>query len=241
MKNCLLIIFSLFIFNLYAAEKIKFVYFNTFAPYSFEKDGKMHGILVEINEILFHERLGFETSHKGYPWARAQEMVKAGTADAFTTVVTEERKTYTKPINEPSLVAYFQPVISKDKYTKFKDVKNLSDLRAFTHGQYLGNGWAKKNLVDFNIQSVANLETVLKMLAINRFDVFIDAKQVVNYNINQLNLGDKLEILPVILDSTTFNTCIGNLSKHQSIISKAEEELKKMRQDGTIEGIYKKY
>ncbi len=53
-------------------------YFGDWKPYSWVEKGKMQGILIDIAEKALVKRMGLKASHKGYPWARAQELVKSG-------------------------------------------------------------------------------------------------------------------------------------------------------------------
>ncbi|MDN3721941.1 transporter substrate-binding domain-containing protein [Roseibium salinum] len=70
------------------------------APYAYfdETTGTMRGILVDLVNVL--DGTGpYTITHNGFPWARAQSMVAAGSADAFCCQATAEREAF----------AYFAP------------------------------------------------------------------------------------------------------------------------------------
>src|SRR4051812_13057315 len=68
---------------------LRIVYFDNFSPFCWVNEkGDMQGLLVDtLNEAL-GQRLNLSLQHNGFPWIRAQQMVKASVADAFCTVPT---------------------------------------------------------------------------------------------------------------------------------------------------------
>ena len=67
----------------YAGDTIRFVYYNDNAPFGWEENGEMQGIYIDIVNEVFKKRLGIPVEHRGYPWKRAQMMVKNGDADGY--------------------------------------------------------------------------------------------------------------------------------------------------------------
>ena len=70
---------------------MRLVFANELVPLSFEKDGRITGILVDIAREVFVTRLGQKVALEIYPWERAQHMVEAGSADGFITIITLNR------------------------------------------------------------------------------------------------------------------------------------------------------
>lgn len=136
-----------------AQEPMRFVYFDDFAPYSRETDGRMEGIFIEIVDTVITEGMGVPVSHAGYPWERAQRMVAAGKADAFITVPTPKRRAYCEIGKAAVTVFSLNPFTHKNnrKMDALKEIETIQDLSGFSIVNYIGNGWALKNLAGMDI------------------------------------------------------------------------------------------
>ncbi len=227
----------------FSKDVMKMVYFNNYAPFSWEEEKQMHGILIDVLNEALQKRMGIHVSHEGYPWARAQMMVKDGSADAFATVPTPERETYTNISNEPVILAKITLFAKKEspKLKDFRKIKSISDLKGIKMGNYTGNGWAKKNLEGMNIDWASSLDTTLRKLVKGRFDLFVGVSPVALFNIKKLSYKDQITEIPNVIDSVSFNLCIGKNSPFVSILPKFDETMKQMSEDGKLEEIYKKY
>ncbi|OVE74413.1 hypothetical protein BVX93_00035 [bacterium B13(2017)] len=244
MKTLILIlVLNLFYFSLHSQEIMKFVYFNNFPPFSWEDNGKMQGILIDVLNEVVQKRLKIRVSHRGYPWARAQNMVRVGKADAFVTVPTSERRKYTEISKEPVVIATFTLFVKSDspQINDFKAVKTVFDLKRFKIGHYKGSGWAEKNLSGMNVDIAPSVDLTLKKLVAGRFDVFIDVSQVIRYKIKEMGLQNQIKEIPNIIDSSTFNLCIGKNSSYANILPIFDEILRKMKEEGKLQEIYEKY
>jgi polar amino acid transport system substrate-binding protein len=90
--------------NALSTEKMVIVYFDDYRPFSWKDDkGQMQGILPDILTEVIQKRMGISLEHRGYPWARSQDMVRSGEADAFCTVPTDERRQYANVSSEAVL------------------------------------------------------------------------------------------------------------------------------------------
>ncbi len=226
-----------------AREPMKMVYFDNFPPYSWLERGEMKGILIDVMDEALQKRMGIAVIHRGYPWERAQNFVKNGEGDAFVTVPTPKRMTYTRVSKEPVVKPSFTMFVNKDslRIDELRTVEKISDLKKFRLGHYLGSGWAQKNLAGMDVDWTPNSDTCLMMLGKGRFDVFVDVSQVIRYNIKLLGLQKQITEIPTVLDSSTFNLCIGKQSAYASILPKFDETIRKMGMDGTLQRIYDKY
>lgn len=124
---------------------------------------------------------------------------------------------------------------------ELKKIRKLSDLKDFKLLDYQGNGWAKKNLYDFNVDWYAKIDDVLLKLVQGEENVFVHTSQVANYNINKLGLQKQIIEIPIVLESVDFNLCIRNNSPYINIITEFDEIIRKMREDGRLQKIYDKY
>ncbi len=229
--------------SLLAQEPMKLVYFHDYAPFSWEENGEMKGIIVDILNEALVSRMKIQVSHKGYPWARAQLNVKQGISDAFTTVPTDKRREYTHISEEAVLNSRFFMFIPATslKMEELKSVKTIADLKHLSHIQYIGNGWAKQHLTNMNIKWTPSVESVLRILNRREYDVFADAEIPTLWSIKKLGLENNILKLPTLLDSKPFKLCIGKNSKYKNILSKFDETLIKIRQDGFLQKVYNQY
>jgi len=244
MRKSVLILLTFFTLFLSAKETMKIVYFYDFKPFSWEsEDGKMNGILIDIMNEALIKRMKIDVSHSGYPWARAQKLVKFEKADAFITVPTALRREYTKISSEPVIVSKFSIFTHKDnpRIKSLNEVKSLKELQKFSLIHYLGSGWAKDNLKGMDVFWESNMKKALRHLSLGRYDVFIDVSQVISYNIKELGYKDTIVEIPNVLDSKPFNLCIGKNSQFVKILPEFEKTIKQMREDGTLKKIYEKY
>lgn len=68
---------------IYAQHNMKVVYFDNFAPYSWvdKQNKQVRGLMIDILNEAIQSRMGINLSHEGYPWKRAQSLVKSGKAE----------------------------------------------------------------------------------------------------------------------------------------------------------------
>lgn len=228
--------------NLMADEFI-FTYFDNYPPLSWKEDNLVKGIFIDIMDEIIEKRMGLKINHLAYPWKRAQLMVRNNYADGFITVPTKERLEYTKTNNIPVHIVEFTIFVNKDNkrldtISKIKKLENLSDYNIV---HYLGSGWAKSVLGDYNIHWTKNLDDSLKLLYLNRVDIFIDPRDITLYNIKQKNYTDRIIEVKQVLDEKKFMLCVGFKSKFNNYIDEFDFHLNEIKNDGTIEKILLKY
>jgi polar amino acid transport system substrate-binding protein len=220
------------------------VYFDNFPPLSWRnKQGHMQGMLIDALDEALHRRLNLSIDHQGFPWIRAQSMVKQGQADAFCTVPTPERRAYTEVSREPVITSSFTLFTARHgpNIEKLRAVKRIEELRPFSIGHYLGSGWAQQKLAGLRVSWAPRLDSTLNMLAAGRVDVFIDVAEVVRYRIRELGLSEQLVELPQVLDTQPFNLCIRKNSPYVEILPRFDQVMRQIRGDGGLQELYRKY
>ncbi len=239
----ILLTIVLFFTSAFAQSTMKLVYFNDYSPFSWMENNQMKGILIDALTEAIQTQMGIQVSHKGYPWERAQKMVKFNEADAFVTVPTLERKSYTEISTESVILVTFTLFVSKKnaQIEALKTVKNISDLSNFSLVQNIGSGWATQNPGRMNVRWIPTLDKVLFLIAKDRYDIFVDASQVIRFNIKKLGYQDQILELPNIIDSASFNLCIGKKSPYVNILPKFDATIIEMRKNGKLQEIYDKY
>ncbi len=70
----------------------------------------------------------------------------------------------------------------------------------------------------------------------NSNNIFIDVSQVVRCNIKKIGYQDQLLELPNIIDSASFNLCVGKKSSNVNILPKFDATIKTMRDNKKITG-----
>ncbi|BDQ34736.1 hypothetical protein JCM14722_22780 [Pseudodesulfovibrio portus] len=107
----------------------------------------MKGVLVDLLTEVFQNILGYHVIHEGYPWVRAQEMVKTGEMDGFCIVATLGREKYTifaetPVLQSPILIATSSNSPKKEEILSTKTIKGLSKYQI---SSYRGNGFVAMN------------------------------------------------------------------------------------------------
>jgi len=246
MKKLLIlsIIFVLASAHASAQEPIKLNYLS-YAPFSWKDadSGRMKGIFIDVHNEALGKRMNIPVTHTEYPWKRAQQMVRRGEADAFTSVPTPERRAYAEISSEPVVLTEITLFANRKnpKLGEFKKVRKISDLKGFNLLDYLGNGWAEKNLAGMNVDWGNGMGQILKALAAGRGDLFVQNIHVTAYNIKKLGLQEHILRVPADLESVSFNLCIGKKSSYVNVLPKFDETIREMRNDGTLQKIYDDY
>lgn len=220
------------------------VYFEDYEPFSWrDEQGMMRGVLVDLLGEVLQLKMGVPVKHKGYPWLRAQEMVRFNEADAFCTVPTEARRAYTVISTEPVLVNKVSVFTWRGhpRMEAIRTAKTVADLKEFTHGQYRGSGWAQENLKGMKVFWAPGLREVLEMLAARRVDVVVESSLVMRYHIGARGLGEKVIEMPHLMDSNAFHLCIGKASIYKLHMSEFDKAMKALRETPDFEHILKRY
>lgn len=218
------------------------------APLSYREDGEIKGILVDVLNNIFVDRLCMEVEHHAYSWKRAQFMVKTGKSDAFCTNPEPYRKKYACFTRTPVIVsgpAVFTGINNPQK-GQIDTIIGIEEMRAFSLVDYLGSSWARQTFPkDFHkdIHWVGSLETVFKMLAINRYDMYVGQEVIGRYTLVQVGLADDIAVRPVSIGkSALFNFGLRNTYPQAlNIVSDVERALQEAVDDGTVSMIVQKY
>nr|WP_321501661.1 transporter substrate-binding domain-containing protein [uncultured Dethiosulfovibrio sp.] len=228
----------------YGQEGMKMTYFNNFPPFSWsDENGKMQGILVDVMDEIVGSGMGISLSHEGFPWARAQQMVKEGDADGFVTVPTPARQEYAETGKEDVIMSKMVIFAKKgsDAAEELKNAKSLSDLKEMSIIDYVGNGWGDRNLEGFKRHLAPKMDNVFQMLVGDRGDICITDSVVGWYTLKGLGLQDQVEEMALVLDQVPFVLCVGKNSKHAGIVEEVDRRLKEAREDGRLQAIYDRY
>ena len=224
---------------------MKIVYFHDFEPYSWHESeyAPLQGILVDIMNESLHNQMGINITHSGYPWLRAQVMVKKGDADAFVTAATKARREFTEISSEPLFILNEAIYTRKDhpKIEEFKKIKGLSDIKEYKLLDYIGNGWAEEVLAGYNRHLVPTLNGVFNELVAGKGDLTVQNQATSQYTIEQLGLSDKIVELPILIENEPFYLCIGKKSPFVKILPEFDKTIRQMRESGKLQEIFDRY
>lgn len=238
----LLLFFFLFPTLATAADPMHFVYYDSYRPRSWDDNGKMRGILVDVIDEAIGKRLGIPVTHDGYPWKRAQLMVREGAADAFVTMPTQERRIYTN-IGEEPVIEFALRIVTRKNHQKAKDMESITSieqLRDYKVADYLGNGWAKRNLKEVNVQWLPESDKIFPFLIDGRADIIVASKRTI-YEMKRLGYDSQLKVLPNKLSSVSFHMCVGKGSPYKDRLNDFDHIIREMHEDGTIDRIEESY
>ena len=222
-----------------------------FSPYcSANEQGEPEGIFYDVISEAFR-RMNTPFTYKVYPWKRAQLLVKNGEADAMITVPTPERLKFVNSCEEPIVKAGLVIFVRMDnpRIEEIKKIRTFTGLQGYKLVDYLGDGWAERNLKDLDVDWAKNMQHALKMLALNRADIFVQSKVITRYNLKQLIADEtnknipfnQIIELPYVLEESSYNLLIRKDSPHIAITDRFNQTIRAMRRDGTMQRIYDKY
>jgi len=234
------------------AEEIFFIADSMDAPpfKSANSEGKPSGIFYDIITSAF-ERMEVPLQYKGYPWKRAQMLVKTKRADALITVPTPERLKYSIPSRETVLVVKMKIFTQRDNpnTAKIKSVKALADLKGLKIVGYIGDGWGEEMLKQFEVDWLPNIASVCKTIAAGRGDVFLENEIVALHTIkniknNERDWGLKFDNIisfdaPVV--PMSFHLLIQKKSKFLHLLPNFDETIRTMHKDGELDKIVDKW
>lgn len=205
------------------------------------------GIFIDVLHEVFKDIPSLTLTCLPLPWKRAQEQVKAGSADFLITIPTLERKGYTSMVDAPvyhmamSLFTY----ADHKKLNAIKNVRNVSDIIALNLVPVtnLGNGWHKENIDKFGVPTyyVREDKHVFQFLAAKRADIVIDAIEPSHYLIQTLNLTSVIRVKGVELGFVDFHLLMSNKSLFQSYLPQISDKLSELKTSGLIATISKKH
>ncbi len=123
--------------------------------------------------------INVEIKWESYPWARCQNYVRTGKADAIMTVRTDERSEYTVTHPTPFYQRHLQLFTYKNnpRKTVIDQVKHRRHKRGnLSVVTYVGNGWNKNNVQSLGVMTheTSNPDNVWSMLAYKRGDIVIE-------------------------------------------------------------------
>lgn len=217
------------------------------APYiSADKDKKPVGIFYDIIESALM-RMGVPLRYEVFPWKRAQLLVQHKQADALVTIPTPARLEYLVPSKEPVFTMKYKIFTQRDNpnIAQISSIKSLADLKGLIIIDYIGDGWAEKNLSQFGVDWSPNLSSACKKIAAYRGDVFLQdeimvlhaIKNIKKKGVYQESQFDNIISFDAPVSQIGFHLLIHKDSKFLKLLSEFDETIRAMHKDGEFEKI----
>lgn len=228
-----------------AGTPLRIAYFETYSPMSFRDGEAMRGILVDLFDELLGKRLGMPVVHTGYPWVRAQSLVRSGEQDAICTVPTPERLEYAIASAEPVLsmpVKLFAPA-SSPLLPQLAKVGSLDEMRALKPQvlSYIGNGWAREKLAGMRVDWGGTFQEAVRKLLQGRGDVMVESAYTMQYTLQQLDHKQAVRMLPNVLEASQFHLLLGRRAAQQGWLPAFDEALRKFKREDGYAAIFARY
>ncbi|MBF0224162.1 MAG: transporter substrate-binding domain-containing protein [Desulfobacterales bacterium] len=246
MKKCFIIlaILVIYIIPAFSDDAMKFGFSEEWKPFDWQENEQCQGILVDIANEAIQKRMGISVVCYIYPWERVQHLVRENALDALISNG-PLRKEWAEHSNEILIELEWKIYLkaSNPKLEQIKKANSLEDLRPFQFVDYIGNGWAKANLVDknFNIYLVSVPSKVFEVIAKGRGDINIIPAIIGRYYLKELGLKEQIVELPPVIPAIPFHLVIGKKSPFTKILPKFDQVIKQMKEDGSLQAIIDKY
>jgi polar amino acid transport system substrate-binding protein len=228
------------------AETIKIAYNSDWPPYSYGVGDKVQGVLPGLMEELFVTHLGMKVEHGGFPWVRAQEVVKAGIYDVMVTFASDTRLDYAYSSKNVVYNLIQRPVVAKGskaerELTLNPDVKTLSHFRICS---MIGDGWSHNFYKEHNIefQTAKDTQSCLRLVASGRMDVFLHMEAATKHNMRLSNTTDNLNHLAIIMGELPFTLLLSKKSAlGPGLITRFDEKITALQSKGHYAEIIDSY
>ena len=130
-----------------------------------------------------------------------------------------------------------------------KSNQSLSDLNGLNIIDYIGDGWAEKNLTQYGVEWAPNLTSACKMIASDRGDIFLQDETMVLYAIKNIKKTieksdldyDRIVSFDAPIPHVGFHLLIRKDSQYLKLIPKFDDTIRSMHEDGEIEKIKNKW
>jgi polar amino acid transport system substrate-binding protein len=217
-------------------------YSTTYAPYSFDEDGVVKGIDIDIIQYIA-ENIGVTVSFKIIPWARLKQTMLTGNIDCAMAFLKDSE--YAKQMifmSHPITVGEYTIFVKKNNENQFK---RFADLYGFTIGvnrgfktpiafqQAVSKGLIKK-------YDVGNEQQSFQMLLASRVDGVLTDKNVGLFNLQQMEIENTIALSKALASTPVF-LVFSKKWQDNGIVDKFNHSLKAMQRDGTYQKIFDKY
>lgn len=225
-------------------DSVRVGYSESFMPYSGARGSKVEGILVDVANEILQNRQGITTTHKSFPWQRAQQNLVDGRVDALITNGTL-RSDWVSHSSEVILHLHLRLYLSNKAALRMPDteIDTAADLKDFQFIVHRGNAWAKKHLLQsqLTVTTVPSQEQIFQMIASGRADANVNDTYVARYFIDRLKQPEKIVETGLIFSRLPFHFVFAKDSEYAELLPRIDEIIREMHRDGSLRRIVSKY
>lgn len=237
----LLVLFSLLLIRPVLAEDVIRISYNSdWPPYSYGVGDEVKGVLPDLMTALFEDRLGMKVEHGGFPWVRAQEVVKVGQFDAMVTFPSAKRLEYAYRSENIVYNLRQRPVVQKGSVAEKQLLANpeVAELGNHRICSMIGDGWShsfyKKHNIPF--KTAKDTQACLRLVANGRMDVFLHMEAATQHNMRLSETTDLLTHLPNVMGNLPFTLLVSKKKADaQKIIAEFDDLVNVMRANNAYE------
>jgi polar amino acid transport system substrate-binding protein len=222
-----------------SAEPFRMAYNSDWPPFSSGTGNSVDGILPDLLQYLLSKRMGLSTTHRGYPWKRAQHTVKMGKLDALVTVPTSQRLEWSLSSRSVVYLVEMQAVVKRGSKAEqiLSTNPRAAALADFRVCDILGNGWGlhfmETNGIRYN--TVSDTSRCLDMISKGRMDVTVGSIAVLSQKIREMALDSDLRILPKTYGSMGFTLLVSKKTPGATdFLKKFDDLITEMKTDGSL-------
>jgi len=220
--------------------------FSPWAPFEYEEKRRPKGINLEIIKATF-QRMGFDILFLQYPWKRAYEDAKKGSADGVFSMGkrAEREKDFIFPSEATINTGWFL-YFPKGKVISFK--KNLQGLKGLTIGTTLGyiypptfmkSSLFEREVVNTDLQNLNKLKKGrLDAIVCDDINCQLLIKKNNMENLFEMYTETPIDITPMYLG---FSKKSKLLTQYPSLVKEFSTTLKQVKEEGTASKIARKY
>lgn len=126
------------------------------------------------------------------------------------------------------------------RLNELKEITNLEQLKGFRIAEYLGNGWAERNLKGMQVEWLPDIEQIFSFLLLDRADLVVASNKTI-YTLEKKEYKDQFVIMPHKLSSVSFHLCIGKNSPYKNRLEDFDRVFSQMKNEGMIDEIERSY
>lgn len=151
------------------ATRIRMAVNGRFAPLVlWDGAGQWSGLLVDELRLAA-ETAGVVFDFVDRPWARGQQMVRAGELDGFCTIPTAERRDYVLFAPTP-LFAEQTVLVGRADDARIEQARTLDDIKALKFAEPRGTGWTRGYIDEDRVVWCSDINNILSMIEAGRAD-----------------------------------------------------------------------
>ena len=241
---CLLSVFIILSPSIIEADTIT-IAADHWYPYNGDPDSENCGYCIDIAKLVF-SYAGHEIDYKLVPWTRALKDTKEGKYNAVVGALINEVPDFILPEEEIGLseVAFFT---RKDSSWTFHGYNSLISvitgaISRYSYGKEIDNFFKKNPSVVQYVHGEDPLRNNIKKLLAGRIDVIVADPNVFMYKSGEMNCSDQLRYAGSLKNKEkvyiAFSPAIDKSKEYARIFS---EGLRRIKKDGSMEVILKKY